>query len=203
MKTIIWTGICAISLCLVSILTFGALFIWAVFGFLSVYMLYKNKSYRLLKTLIISISTFLVLIITLNLVFNFNYIDAFFTASKLENKSGFRLFVWPSRYIATRLEDILEIIIFLSLALVPLLTTLKFKTLNTFEYSISLIGFAVLFLMFLSGAYRTGETARACLFIVCFVLILLKGISQKQLISLISFAAIQTIVMQLIGNYFW
>ena len=51
-------------------------------------------------------------------------------------------------------------------------------------------------------AYKTGETARACLFIVGFVLILLKDISSSLLTSLISFAALQTILMQILGFYF-
>jgi hypothetical protein len=60
--------------------------------------------------------------------------------------------------------------------------------------------------LFLTGAYRTGETARACLFIYPFLLlpILAAEYPERQRWRWI-FAAVfgQTLLMQLFGRYFW
>jgi hypothetical protein len=63
--------------------------------------------------------------------------------------------------------------------------------------------------MLLMGVYRTGETARAALFIYPFlfipIVIYLKSqsLSQHERDLLASLVFGQTMIMQLIGNYFW
>lgn len=113
------------------------------------------------------------------------------------------LFSEPLNYFVTRVEDVFEIVVFLSLGIMAFLTTIKYKLQNNLYGTLSLIAIVILLLMFLTGAYKTGETARACLFVVGFVLILLRNIPTPLLTSLISFAALQTILMQILGFYYW
>jgi hypothetical protein len=57
--------------------------------------------------------------------------------------------------------------------------------------------------MLLTGAFRTGETARIALFI--YPLLLMPLLEKDSIISkkLLLFVGIQTIFMQTIANYFW
>src|SRR5207244_7060632 len=48
-------------------------------------------------------------------VWGYDHIQAFLTASRLENRSGFLLLHRPLVYVMTRIEDIAEIVLFLSL----------------------------------------------------------------------------------------
>ena len=58
--------------------------------------------------------------------------------------------------------------------------------------------------MFLTGAYGTGETARACLYIYPFFLLLLIRITTIQTLLNIAYIALfQTFFMQMLGDYFW
>ena len=67
----------------------------------------------------------------------------------------------------------------------------------------ALTGISVLIAVLLTGAYKTGETARGCLFIYPYLLLLWTD-GQRENLSKFTFLALtQTAVMQLIGNYFW
>src|SRR5207247_2044011 len=55
-------------------------------------------------------------------------------------------------------------------------------------------------LMFASGAYRTGETARACLFAYPYLLLALRRLAPERAFALICFAGVQTLVMQLLAR---
>ncbi|WP_415407834.1 hypothetical protein ACLHDG_04700 [Sulfurovum sp. CS9] len=202
-RLIIWGVLSAASISLVSLLTFASIYLWGVIGVFSFYLFYFYSNKKILILLSISFILFLGTILFLDQVYDYNYVESFFTASRLENPHGFMLFSEPLNYFATRIEDIFEIAIFLSLGVTAVLTTIKHKLQNNLYIILSLIAISMLLLMFLSGAYRTGETARACLFIVSFILIFLKDIPNSLLTSLISFAALQTILMQILGFYFW
>lgn len=60
-----------------------------------------------------------------------------------------------------------------------------------------------LLLMFLAGTYRTGETARACLFIYPYFLLLLRKIDRSKMRWITLGAGLQTLVMQTLGWYLW
>jgi len=202
-RMVAWGIVSAASMTLVSLLTFGGIYLWAIIGAFSLYLFYFHNNHNILILFIGSLVLFLLTVVLLNQTYNYDYFESFFTASRIENKHGFMLFSQPLNYFVTRLEDVFEIAVFLSLGIMAFLTTIKYKLQNNLYGTFSLIAIVILLLMFLSGAYKTGETARACLFVVGFVLILLRNIPSSLLTSLISFAALQTILMQILGFYFW
>ena len=143
----------------------------------------------------------------------FNYIGALRTASRLENTHGFRLLHDPIGYAMTRLEDIAEILVFAGPLVVAALwkgaTRLRRAAPDAFWLSASAC--ATLLGLFLTGAYRTGETARACLFLYPFLLLPAlatvggkgngePGHAQK---TLLYWAWTQTVFMQIVADYFW
>ena len=202
-RKVAWGVLSAASMTLVSLLTFGSIYLWAIIGAFSLYLFYFHKNQNILILFSGSIVLFLLTVVLLNQTYNYDYFESFLTASRLENKHGFMLFSQPLNYFVTRVEDVFEIVVFLSLGIMAFLTTIKYKLQNNLYETLSIIAIVILLLMFLSGAYKTGETARACLFVVGFVLILLRNIPSSLLTSLISFAALQTILMQILGDYFW
>ena len=202
-RMVTWGVLSAVSITLVSLLTFGAIYLWAIMGAFSLYLFYFHNNKNILILFSSSLVLFLISAALLNQTYNYDYFESFLTASRLENKHGFMLFSEPLNYFVTRVEDVFEIVVFLSLGIMAFLTTIKYKLQNNLYGTLSLIAIVILLLMFLTGAYKTGETARACLFVVGFVLILLKNIPNSLLTSLISFAALQTILMQILGFYFW
>ena len=141
----------------------------------------------------------------------FNYINSFFIASQLENTHGFLLFHDPLSYVFSRIESVLEILIFfgpfLMIAAVRGLPALKKNHPDLFL--LTLLGTGSLMMMFLAGAYRIGESARAAMFIYPYLLFPvishLKEINaemyeRNQLLALVF---VQALVMQLFGDYFW
>jgi len=202
-RIIFWGILSAIAMTIASLLTFGTTFLWAVIGVYSLYLFYFHNNKKILIFMSASGILFLMTAGVLYQGYNFNYFESFFTASRLMNPHGYMLFADPLNYFASRVENIFEIAVFLSLGVVAVLTTIKYKSQNDLYHTLAIIAIAILSLMFLAGAFHTGETARACLFIVGFVLIFLKDIPSSLLTSLISFAALQTIIMQVFGDYFW
>lgn len=72
------------------------------------------------------------------------------------------------------------------------------------NFYLPIIAFSSLIIMFLTGAYGTGETARACLYIYPYFLLLLINIKNKYILLNIAYIALtQTFIMQMIGDYFW
>jgi hypothetical protein len=138
----------------------------------------------------------------------FDYVLALRTATHLENPAGFRLLSEPLSYFFTRLEDIAEIAVFTGPVLISILfqSIKRFCVEHVFGYRLFLAALGTLFLLFLTGAYRTGETARACLFIFPYLLlpVLINDVlltSRRRLL----FGAVfgQAVLMQAIGRYFW
>jgi hypothetical protein len=135
----------------------------------------------------------------------FDYAVALGAASRLENPAGFLLLADPLRYVMTRLEDLLEIVLFLPAPLAVILTRSRSGA-NATESSAALLALAgcgSVLLLFAAGAYRTGETARGCLFLVPFLLPLLHSVGSREFRWLIAACATQTAAMQLAGSWFW
>ncbi|WP_267402980.1 MULTISPECIES: hypothetical protein [unclassified Chryseobacterium] len=194
------------GLIITNMLTFSGLFLLAFVGVLSLITLYK-KNFAVFFAAVISF------IFTVGFFYfsyeytGSNHLTTFFEASHSENPKGFMLLHSPVIYFFTRLEDIGEILIFLSFAYVAYFFSFKNrnfylfkdKQVNTFSFS----GLIALGLMLLTGAYGTGETARACLYIVPFFVLFLKDLRQEKLNVLFVMCLLQTFGMQLIGNYYW
>jgi hypothetical protein len=74
---------------------------------------------------------------------------------------------------------------------------------------ISWLAIATLIFIFLAGIFRTGETARSALFIYPFLVfpvgyyIRNQKLTGANLILLLGLVFAQTIIMQIIGDYFW
>ncbi len=184
-------------------LTFGAL--WAA-GPLALCAVAPPRPVRALARLALVGALAVAPLFALRAGFGFDYITAFKTASQLENPHGFRLVAEPLSYLVTRLEDIAEIAVFFG----PFLLLLARRGLpallrNRRAFALVAGGVGTLALLFLSGAYRTGETARACLFL--YPLLLLPVLSaattsaaKRQALALVW---TQTLLMQTFGWYFW
>jgi hypothetical protein len=114
----------------------------------------------------------LVLYVGLYLGGGFSYIAALRTATHLENPHGFRLLAEPLSYLSTRLEDVCEIAVFAGPVLLSLIlgNAKDFVREHPLGGRLLVTGLATLAALFLTGAYRTGETARACLFIFPYLL---------------------------------
>ena len=136
----------------------------------------------------------------------YGHLDTFLEASHSENPDGFRLLHQPFVYLMTRLEDIGEILLFLSFGFVAVFFSKKSETVVFGDQKLNILFFSAisaLSAMLLTGAYGTGETARACLFLVPYFLILLKDVDSDQFKILFYLCLFQTFGMQMIGNFYW
>lgn len=203
-----WFGILVtvIGFTLANSITFSGTFLACIAAILSIFDLIKHKNYYPLYNFIIVGILFLIILFISNILLDYNHIEAFLNASKLENPNGFRGFEQPLVYIFTRIENISEILLFLSFGFFAYLFIPKNLNLQKQDISfyLPIIAFGSLLLMFLTGAYGTGETARACLYIYPFFLLLLIRIATVQTLLNIAYIALfQTFFMQMVGDYFW
>jgi hypothetical protein len=189
---------------LASFLSFGFIFIVPVIlGY--EFWRYKSfaRSWRIIGILII----FYLLVYQFT---GFSYSQSFFLAAALENPEGFRLIADPFNYFATRLEDIAEIVFFFG----PFLSIFAWLGIKKFQrqdklLTISVLGLGTLILIFLSGAYRTGETARSAIFIYPYLMLPAASyletitLSKKLTYTVASLVFAQTMIMQFVADFFW
>jgi hypothetical protein len=138
-------------------------------------------------------------------------IRAFLVASAHDNPHGFQGFADPVNYLFTRLEDVAELLLFFGpflLVLLPRgLRTASDKASNA--SNLALLASGVIMAMFLTGAFRTGETARPLAFLyACWLLPVGRYLdalrpSDSEKAQLASLVFGQTVFMQLLGNFFW
>jgi hypothetical protein len=190
------------SLLLASSLSFGVLFILPVI--LAFELLSMRRPWRTIF-LAGSLAAFYGLLWA---VFQFNYLRSFAIATHLENPEGFRLLADTADYLMTRVEDIAEIFIFLGpfLSLI-LLSRLRASWAASALPRLSLLAAGGFLLLLLTGAYRTGETARAALFMVPFLILPVAGfvaaLPDRQYRLLATLLFLQALIMQLAGDYWW
>jgi len=151
---------------LVSTLTFGVGFLGPVLVGLAV----LRRSIWRVTAWILTVVAFWTIVFVLT---GFDYPASFVTACRIENPGGVYLLVDPVLYLATRLEGVLEILVFLGPAALLLLRR-GFAVLATRPEgreirALTILALTSLALMLVAGAYRTGETARTCLFIYPFL----------------------------------
>lgn len=186
-------------------LTFVSLFILPV---LVGFELIERRS--LIRSLIL-LSTLLGFHLALYFLFGYNALQAFHIASAHENPEGFILFVNPVNYFFTRLENIMELLVFFGPFLLLLFVWGVKRSWTGLSklFTLSALGMGTLTVMFVTGAFRTGETARASIFIFPYLLfpvaLYLESVklNREQRLLLIGFVFMQTIVMQIVGNYFY
>ena len=194
-----------LGLGLSNLLSFGAIFLIGVVGVFIIKAMFIDRRLNLGVGLIFCLGLFGLLLAGLKAGFGYDHLRAFLTASRLENPGGFYLLAQPVQYAATRIEGIVEILLFFSLPCAALfIFHRRFKLgLNKEAMFFALTGVSVLAAMLLTGAYRKGETARVCLFIYPYLILFLADGTRENLSKIIVLALTQTAVMQVIGNYFW
>lgn len=199
----------ALGLVTTNLLTYGGTFLIGIGALLTLVNLLKEKKHYLLIGYLFSVLSLLVILFILDKGFNYNHLKGFITAATIENPGGFRLFADPINYLLTRFEDIFEIAFYLSFGLLSFfvsgeIVSFDIRNITRDNNQITFVfSSALLIIMFLSGAYRTGETARACLFIYPYLFYPLFNTSEEKIKGLIILASIQTIIMQLFINFFW
>lgn len=190
-----------------NLLSFGGRFLAAFVLVFGIWTLWKNKRPGLLLALGICSIFFILLCTALRLGTDYDHLRAFLTASRLENPHGFYALAQPASYIWTRIENLCELALFLGLPILVLLPNIRRATATTrlqdFARAAPVCGILVLASMFLAGAYRSGETARACLFLYPLLLLPCAALNQRLLTALFIATAAQTAVMQTFGDYFW
>ena len=206
-KVDVWAVIlCALSIFLTNLLSFSGLFLLAFFGLFSAFYFLK-KRIDFTMVCIVSIIVNVILFCGIYWYFGYNHWLTFHKASSSENPGGFMLFEKPYIYFWTRAQAVAEILMFLSLGFVAVLFGRKYYKQQLFsDLRINLLfasAISSLGLMFLSGAYGTGETARSCLFIVPFFILLLKNVRSETFFVIYFLSLLQAFGMQLIGNFFW
>ncbi len=219
-----WLMITAVILWLAAFISFAVLVLISVILFID-----WQKNQRLTWSLPLLGITVAIFFVVYNFT-GFNYLNSLAIATKYEGPPQFYLLAEPLSYVATRIEDCLEILVFFTPWLAYLLVRQfkqqihKYKqvllprpSVNNFKklvrqqpiINIGLVVVGALILFFLAGAYYTGETARAANFIYPFLIMLVIPIierakpgvrEQKLLLSLIF---LQTVVMQTFGWFVW
>lgn len=195
------------SLLCASMLTFGACFLGPVLVGIEIL---TRRSLRRSAAILSGMGLFYA---TFYLATGFDYIEAFRTASALENPAGFMLVTEPASYVMTRLENVADILWYFGPFLL-LLSVCGMRLLwRTKVYphaaATTVLGLLTLAAMFLSGAFRTGETARACLFIVPYLMLPVAAYLQhrgctmhdKRVLAWLVFG--QCLAMQTLGGYYW
>ncbi|MFL6375354.1 MAG: hypothetical protein ACJ73D_11860 [Pyrinomonadaceae bacterium] len=184
------------------LLTFVSLFILPVLGF------YELIFRRSLKRFAVVTGTVVAVHLILYLATGYNAWGAFREASHFENPNGPMPLVDTVNYLFTRLEDVAEILFFFG----PFLLVMFWRGIKRMAFTplftLSVLGMATLLGMYIVGAFRTGETARACAFIYPFLLFpiakLLDSDSTKNArLQLASLVFLQTVLMQSLGTYHW
>jgi hypothetical protein len=206
-KPVVATIGCAICLFLGSFLTFGFLFVLPV---LALYDLIINRALVRSTLAIVGVGSGYYLLYVLT---GFNYVNSFVIGSA-DHLGSYHLLAEPISYFFTRLQDVLEIVMFLG----PVLAWLAINTLSKQDRDLreirvlAVVSLATLAAMFLSGAYGAGETARGCLFIFPFLLLVVSGNFGKRSGEVVARGASarlpywvfgQSLAMQTFGSYFW
>lgn len=142
-------------------------------------------------------------------IWGFDYWAAFRAVARIENPQGFWMLVDPRSYVVTRFEDVLEIVFFLG----PFLFVLAYRGWRGPRAGdlqlLTWLAVGTLVTMFLTGAYKTGETARSCIFIVPYLVFPIASALKERRPSpfdlglLPGLVLVQVIGMQIFGYYLW
>jgi hypothetical protein len=200
--------LCAAGAVLTNLLTFGGVFVFAVAGLLAVREFVLRRSLTVGAALFICIGVFLTVTAALDSLYGYSHLRAFLTASAIENPGGFRGFSEPVNYLATRVECVSEIAFFLSFGFLAILfhparAGFSWTDVRSPATALLITGPFALLAIFLGGAYNTGETARTALFIYPYLMTSLVRADAAVVGDITVLAGIQTVGMQLLGNYFW
>jgi hypothetical protein len=197
-----------------SLLTFGAVFLVAVSVIAAAWEAVVLRRWRVAVATTAAIAALAAVLATLHWCFGYDHVRAFVTASRIENPQGYRALAEPLAFLMTRIEGFWEIVLFASIGVAAVAADrwrrrrlpggdCPGRVRNDVGAWLACAGLLTLVAMFAAGAYRTGETARACLFIYPYLLLSIRGVRGPALDGLIAVAAVQTAIMQTFGGYRW
>lgn len=190
-------------LLLVSTLTFTFVFVLPVLAAMQI------KRSGGLRPLLVQIGALIAFWFLVDRFLGYNYLHSFAIAAAHENPTGFLLLASPGDYVMTRFEDVAEILLFLGpFAALMIARGIRRTGLSDDLTRLSVVAMACMALVFLSGAYRTGETARGAMYVYPFLMLpVASEISQPhpsgRYNTLATLVFAQSLLMQLVGNYFW
>lgn len=137
----------------------------------------------------------------------FDYAAAARAASAAENPLGFRLLVEPVDYLFTRVESVGELAFFLG----PFLLVLGVvgwrvtRAAHRDFHVLALASLGVFALMLAAGVFRTGETARAAMYLYPALLMPVATVvarsEERERSLLLGLVFAQALAMQLVGHY--
>lgn len=189
----------------VNLLTFGGLFFLALLGVVATHELIVDRRIRLAIAGIVLCGVLALVCFVMAHDYGYDHLKSLALASRLENPDGFRGFTSPGAYVMTRLGDVWELALFGSIPLIALLIRRKRAQPSTKRGTerVAVAAGGVLLAMFVAGAFKKGETARACLFAYPFLMLPAADSPSTALAGTIGVAGLQTIVMQLAANFYW
>lgn len=194
----------ALLLTFVGVFIVGALAMWL---FVSNITTAGKRWFSNCGNLAIVVLVPLVVLLLVRQFLGFDYLASYLLASQIENPEGFRLLSEPLNYLVTRAENIWDILLFIGpVCSVLLYRTIKRNPLEPRHNLFAMVGMSMLLLIFLSGAYQTGETARACLFIVPYLLLPIAthlDDSDRDGRAIVIWLFVQTLAMQTFFSFFW
>ncbi len=213
-------SLCLIFLILSTFMTFTTVILFFIlfaysFSYLDVLpqqIKISDRSKTIGKDVILLFLPVALVILLTYFLFGYNYIEGFLAASEYENRhysSGFLLFDYPVSYFATRLENIAELIFFLG----PIGTIFLYRGLAKTDNDYDLFfkyGLICFLLIIITGAYRTGETARAVMYLYPLMLITISNFIDKSFTlttkdkkHILQVTFFQVLLMQMFGWYYW
>ncbi len=142
---------------------------------------------------------------------HYNYLNSFWIAASYENIGRATPVFHSLEYFITRLEGIFEIMLFLGPFLgILFLRGLRMGNACTSSFrDLTILGVSTLLIMFIAGFFRTAETARICLFIYPYLIFPVAAyfkeirVSPNEKVQVLALVFIQTVIMQLLGSYYW
>ena len=186
--------------------SFGALFLVPV---LIGHELLARRSLRTAAVLTLGVAA---AYLVLAAATGFDWLESLGIASRRENPDGFRLLVNPGDYLFTRIECAAEIALFAG----PVAIALWAAGLRAARaaarpvWQLAGLGALTLLAMFLAGSFKTGETARACLFFIPYLVLPVAALAgdgrpldRARQLDVVCLAMAQTLAMQLVGDFFW
>jgi hypothetical protein len=191
------------------LLNYGVLFLLGVGGLVALYEIIKLKKFNVLIGMLACVISFLAVLFILKFSFNYDYLQTFITASKMENILSINFIYDIRNYGLTRFEDVSEIAFFLSFPILAIVTLdamklKEFKNIfNNKHLVVAFSGILTLLFVFIIGTYKTGETTRSCLFIFPYLLLLILNKEKEDYQWMIILAALQTSIMQIFFGFYW
>jgi hypothetical protein len=197
----------AAALCLffLSMLTFAFVFVIpVVFAY---YIFNRQRHNNILSSLLL----FLIFHLVFWGVSGFPYLTSFRVASALENPEGYRLLAEPANFLMTRFEGIFEWLLFGGpLLIAGVICCLRTQTSRFPIVWLPVYAGSTFLAMLLAGVYRTGETARAVMFLYPLLIPAVGTLfssdfnsAHRQTSIFAASLFIQGLLMQFIGDYFW